>query len=323
MADSYVVNFEVGSCEVSGYLLLQPFRLNALGELQPITGEAKLLVQIHWIKPKDGKFPSYSGQVPQRTRIKISDPKTNTILEISDVSAETVVSSQSVDVGTALWLFNAVEGSSVSFTPQETRSHNLKGGSGYFPWQGTLRGSGQGSSNRINVTYAEGVYNVAQDGTLREFAVLGPANVDGSGTFFNLIAGAQPNQTLPSVQFEDGARKKTLDFFGPDAGASQMAGAEGAVFAFNGIFKKGQPADLLQLIRDLSIPQDAANAPVSIWTEAAWRESLLFRDIAQSIEATSMTSAAKAASFAIADSDFEGLLLKGLRSRGGPAATML
>ncbi|MCS3479381.1 hypothetical protein M2212_006227 [Bradyrhizobium elkanii] len=320
MANSYVVNFGGDTCDTSGYLLVQPFRLNAQGELQPVTGKAKLLVQLHWVKPADGQFPSFSGKLAQRFGVTIKDAKPNTILHVNDVAAETIVSTQSVDIGTALWLLNAVPTSTIKFSPQPQYSRPA-GGSGYHPWQGTLRGSNSG----INVTYVEAIYDAAQNRTLREFAAMGPANADGAGSFFNLVAGATANQTLPAVQFNDARRKANIDLFGPGAGVAQMANAQGAVFAFNGVFKKCRPADLMRLVRDLSMPKAVGDEAVSqaVWTQSEWLENPLFRDIAQTIEATAATANTNQESFETADSDFEGLLLKGLRSRGEPAATLL
>lgn len=321
MPNSYVVDFQNGTCETSGYLLVQPFRIAAQGQLQPITGQAKLLVQLHWVKPANGEYPSFSGKLPQRLEVKIKDPNANTIVHIDDVSAATIISSQSVDIGTALWVLDAVPDSTIKFSPQP-QYHKPAGGFGYHPWQGTLRGS---SSNGINVTYVESIYDQARNRTVREFAALGPANADGSGSFFNLLAGAIPNQTLPSIQFNDARRDVTIEFFGADAGIEQMAHAQGAVFAFNGLFKKCRPTDLMQLIRDLSFPRTAADdkAADDIWMQHGWRENPVFRDIAQPIEATAWTTNAKQNSFETADSDFEGLLMKGLHTRGGPADTLL
>lgn len=308
---AYTVSFNQATSDLFGYLFVQPFSFDGTGVFTRNAADARVIAGIHHISSTTEVHPSVSGDLPGpgvMGTLAIADTAQGAVLQCTNMVMKKVRSPQSIDVALTYWILEGSAGSVVTFDPPCAFQYPPNGAN-YYPWHGALQGGGAD----LLLTFLDPVYEVQAGRYIEEFAAFGPANANGIGSSaVSFICGAPTPANLANLTFDDQSRGHQTPLFGADAGGvSQVIGANGAVFAFNGTFKRWDPYDLIRFVRSIVLAQAPARG-----NPYSWLSDPSLRRFPQSIDEAARHSGWRQANYAQFGENFEGITVWDLNPRG-------
>lgn len=302
---------------VAGYYYVQPFSfVNGLLQINP--SSARLAVTVALTGHNDDKYLAVTKNLAATGDIVIADAGGAAILSTTGFDTTEALPTQSRDLALTTWIFHGNPGSSVSFTPANIDKEPRPGrvyAEKRVRWYGYADAD---SKTRLYLSYVAPRISYGRPRTLTAIDLIGIANMRGSGSLVAWLLSQKSNQSLSTIKVSDDSRSAVDSIAGANPGANlQMAGAHGAAYLFNGVFKDLNSAHVASFSRSFT------DQTADIIGDAAHEGSGIFANMTQPVSATTEGTAKNPDSYAIKGPDFEGLSFWDLQPHGTAETALL